>query len=76
MATIALLYGIGVAVGVLFIDARPLARVGLALMWPLGFAACVVTIAGLAVIAAIAFPLVGVVLAALAGAAWLWSSAG
>jgi len=47
-------------------------RVGLALLWPLGPLAFLITVAGLLVVAAIAFPLVGVVLAAAIVAAW-WS---
>ena len=53
------IYAIGVLLGVAAIDARPAARVGLALLWPLGPAALVVTLAVLTGAAMIAFPVVG-----------------
>ena len=63
-------YVAGVLIGLAATDARPAARLGLALLWPLGFAAFVVTLAVLAAASLIAFPIVGV--AVLAGAvAWL-----
>ena len=65
-----LVYGVGVLVGLAATDARPAARVGLALLWPAGPVAFVVTLAVLAAASLIAFPVVGV--AVLAGAvAWL-----
>ena len=39
-------------------------RLGLALLWPLGPLAFLITVAGLLVVAAIAFPLFGILLAA------------
>lgn len=71
-AWVAVVYLAGVAVGLLAVDAPPAARVGLALAWPIGPAAFIVTIAGLGVVAALAYPVVGVVVAALGVAAWLW----
>ena len=50
--------------GLLVIDARPVERAVLALLWPVGPGAFVVTLAILLVAAAIAFPLVGVPLLA------------
>ena len=49
-------------------------RLGLALLWPLGPLAFVVTVAGLLVIAGIAFPLFGVSLAAAVLAVWWLAS--
>ena len=65
-----LLYIGGVVVGLFSTDARPAARVALALLWPLAPAAFVVTIALLLVTAAIAFPVVGVIAVAVGAAAW------
>lgn len=71
-------YLFGVAVALLTIDARGLARVGLALLWPLGPLAFVVTIGILVLALPIAFPIVGtIVLATLIVAAviaWKWSA--
>lgn len=65
-------YLIGVAIGVFSVDGRAATRIGLALAWPLGPLAFVVTIGGLILVAAIAFPVFGVVLAAAAAtAAWI-----
>ena len=63
-------YVAGVAWGLLKIDARPLARVGMALAWPLGPAAFVVTVIILIAAAAIAFPVFGAALLAVGIAAW------
>ncbi len=73
-AVAAAVYVIGVLWGLLVIDARPVERAVLALLWPAGPAAFVVTLAILLVAAAIAFPLAGVpLLAAVAAAVW-WVS--
>jgi hypothetical protein len=69
---IALFYVVGVVIGLVAIDSGPITRIGLALVWPLGPLAFLVTVAGLLVAAAIAFPWFGLVLAALAAAAWIW----
>ena len=63
-------YLVGVVVGVLAVDGGPATRVGLALLWPLGPLAFIVTVAGLVAAAAIAFPLFGVALATATAAAW------
>ena len=55
----AALYGLGVLVGLARTDARPAARLGLALLWPIGPAAFVATVCGLLLVAAIAFPVFG-----------------
>ena len=48
-------YGIGVVLGLIVTDAKPAARVGLALAWPLGPLAFVVTVAMLLAATPIAF---------------------
>ncbi len=63
-------YLVGVVVGVLAVDGGPATRVGLALLWPLGPLALIATVAGLLVVAGIAFPFFGVALAAAVAAAW------
>ena len=67
---IAIVYVVGVMVGLLVTDGGLAARIGLALAWPLGPLAFLVTVAGLLVVAAIAFPIFGVALAAAIAAAW------
>ena len=66
------IYGIGVAVGLVLTDARPLARAAIALSWPLGLVAFVVTILTLLAAAMLVFPAFGVAVLAAAVAAWLW----
>lgn len=63
-------YVVGVLVGLVATQGGAATRLGLALLWPLGPLAFVITVAGLLVVAAIAFPVFGVVLAAVIGAAW------
>ena len=63
-------YVVGVVWGLLRIDARPLARVGLALLWPLGPIAFVVTLAILFAASLIAFPLFGALALTAVVAAW------
>jgi hypothetical protein len=67
------IYVAGVAWGLLMIDARPLPRIALAMLWPLGPIAFAVTITILLAASLIAFPLWGaavVIVAVLA--AWFW----
>ena len=63
-------YVTGVAWGLLVIDARPVARAGLALLWPLGPLAFAVTVAVLLSASLIASPAVGTVLLLSAAVAW------
>jgi hypothetical protein len=63
-------YAVGVLVGLVATDAKPAARVGLALLWPIGPAAFVVTLAVLAAASLIAFPIIGLAVVASA-VAWL-----
>jgi len=63
-------YVVGVLVGLVATQGGVATRLGLALLWPLGPLAFVVTVAGLLVVAALAFPLFGIFLAAGVAAAW------
>jgi hypothetical protein len=65
-----LIYLLGVAAGLLFTDARPLARAGLALAWPIGPLAFVAVISLLLVAALYIFPIFGAVVAAGIVAGW------
>jgi hypothetical protein len=53
-------YAAGVAVGLWRIDGSPVARLTIALLWPLGVVAAIVTITALVLAAMVLFPLVGV----------------
>jgi ABC-type long-subunit fatty acid transport system fused permease/ATPase subunit len=66
------IYLAGVLVGLVATQGGAATRVGLALLWPLGPLAFVITVAGLLVVAAIAFPMFGVILAATVGVGWWW----
>ncbi len=63
-------YIAGVVWGLLGIDARPAARVGLALLWPLGPLAFAVTIAVLLVASLVAYPAFGAAVLLTAAVAW------
>ena len=67
---IAAIYLAGVLVGLLATQGGVATRLALALLWPLGPLAFAITVAGLLVVAAIAFPLFGVILAAAVASAW------
>ena len=64
------IYVAGVALGLLMIDARPLTRTGLAVLWPLGPLAFLVTISILLLASLIAFPMFGVGVAMMAVLLW------
>lgn len=64
------IYLLGVIVGLMATQGGVPTRLVLALLWPLGPLAFIITAAGLLVVAGIAFPLFGVLLAAVVGAAW------
>ena len=66
-------YLVGAAVACVATDAPALVRIGLALVWPLGPIAFVVTVVGLIVVAAIALPAFGLVLAMCGAAAWFFA---
>ena len=65
-----LVYVVGVVWGLLRIDARPLARFVLALLWPLGPMAFVATLTILFAASLVAFPMFGAAVLAAAGLAW------
>jgi hypothetical protein len=68
------IYALGVAVGLLFTDARPLTRTVIALAWPLGPLAFAVTIAVLLVAGMFVFPAFGIAVVVAVAAGWLWFS--
>jgi hypothetical protein len=64
------IYLLGVIVGLIATQGGVMTRLVMALLWPLGPLAFVITATGLLVVAGIAFPLFGVMLAGVVGAAW------
>ena len=70
MRVVFLIYAVGVIAGLILTDARPLARLVLALAWPIGPLAFVVVVGGLLVAALYLFPVFGAVVAAGVVAAW------
>jgi hypothetical protein len=67
-----LIYALGVLSGLVLTDARPLARVGLALAWPVGPLAFAVVVSGLLFAALYIFPIFGAVVVAGIAAGWLF----
>jgi len=66
-------YLVGVVVGLIGTQGGPGTRILLAVLWPLGPLAFLITVGGLLVVAAIAFPVFGAILAAgVAVVWWLW----
>jgi hypothetical protein len=65
-----LIYVVGVIAGLLLTDARPLARMTLALAWPVGPLAFIVTVTLLLIAALVIFPVFGAVVALGAAGAW------
>ena len=63
-------YFVGVVVGLVATQGGVGTRLLLALLWPLGPLAFVITVTGLLLVAAIAFPVFGVILAAVVATAW------
>ena len=64
------LYVVGVLLGLVATQGGVATRLGLALLWPLGPLAFIITVAGLLAVAALAFPVFGVMLAAGLAAGW------
>ena len=64
------IYLLGVIVGLIATQGGVVTRLVMALLWPLGPLAFIITATGLLVVAAIAFPMFGVLLAGVVGAAW------
>jgi hypothetical protein len=65
------IYLVGVLVGLIATQGGPGTRLLLAVLWPLGPLAFVITVSGLLVVAAIAFPLFGLILVAALAGVWL-----
>jgi len=65
-----LVYAAGVAVGLWRVDGSPASRLTVALLWPLGAMAAVVTIAALILAAMLLFPWVGIVSVLLVTLMW------
>ena len=65
-------YAVGALVALARSDAGWGTRLLLALLWPVGPAAFVVTVAMLVAVGMVAFPIFGAVVVALAGGAWYW----
>ena len=55
LPALTVVYGVGVLLGVILGDARPAARLGLALAWPLGPLAFIITVAMLLAATPVAF---------------------
>ena len=72
MRVVFLIYVLGVLAGLVFTDARPLARVGLALAWPVAPLAFVVVVSGLLLAALYIFPVFGAVVAVGIAAGWIF----
>jgi hypothetical protein len=70
MKLVVAFYLAGVLAGLVLVDGRPATRIGLALLWPLGPLAFIVTIAGLFVAAMLAFPIFGAMVAVAAALTW------
>jgi hypothetical protein len=69
------IYVVGVAWGLMVIDARPAQKIALAILWPLGPLAFAVTITLLLAASLIAFPVWGVTAVIAAGlVSWFWFS--
>ena len=73
MTPVFIVYLAGLVIGLLGSDAPPRTRVTLAALWPVGVAAFAVTVAILLAASLVAFPIVGLIAAALAAglAAWM-----
>jgi hypothetical protein len=67
-----LIYVAGVVVGLIFTDARPLARAALALAWPIAPLAFVTVVTGLLLASLYIFPWFGALVAAAVAAGWLF----
>jgi hypothetical protein len=66
-------YLVGVIVGLMATQGGPGTRLLLGILWPLGPLAFLITVGGLLIVAAIAFPVFGVILATgIAAVWWLW----
>jgi hypothetical protein len=69
-----IVYAVGVVLALFLTDARPVTRIVLGLLWPLGPIAFLITLTILAIASVIAFPVFGIVVAVAAAAItwWVW----
>ena len=65
-----LIYAAGAALGLMFTDDRPAARVAVALLWPIGPLAFALVISLLLLAAALIFPVFGAAAIALGAVGW------
>ncbi len=70
---LAVIYVAGVTLGLIVIDAHPSVRIGLALLWPIGPIAFVVTLTVLLIASLIAFPAFGAAVLAIGALVWIVS---
>jgi len=70
LRVVLLIYVVGVVLGLVFTDGRPLVRLVLALAWPIAPLAFVVVVGGLLLAALYIFPVFGAVTAVGVVAAW------
>ena len=68
-----LIYVAGIVAGLIFTDARPLTRLGLAVAWPLAPLAFVAVVSLLLIAALYIFPVFGAVVAAGVAAWWVFA---
>lgn len=67
-------YLAGVLIGLWRVDGPLAVRLGVAILWPVGVLAALVTVTGLGLVALVLFPKVGIAVAIVAAAIWLWSA--
>ena len=70
LPVVLIVYVAGVVIGLLRVDASPVTRLGVSLLWPVGVVAGVVTISALVLAAMVLFPAVGVAAVAAALIGW------
>jgi hypothetical protein len=75
MTVLAGVYLLGVAAALVFTDARGIARIALAVLWPVGPLAFVITVSVLLLASLVAFPIVGAIVVAIALAAAAFAQA-
>ena len=76
MRVVLLIYVVGVLLGLVFTDGRPLVRLVLALAWPIAPLAFVVVVGGLLLAALYIFPVFGAVAVAVGAlGGWWWFAA-
>jgi len=73
LRVVLLIYVVGVLLGLVFTDGRPLVRLVLALAWPIAPLAFVVVVGGLLLAALYIFPVFGAVVVAVGALAGWWA---